>query len=288
MPSDCTQRTVDSTLDRFRAGRNTLEALMSTASWRTRPAAMSRHRPRPVRPSVVLSVLVASAILVPQGGGSIVSADPAGNPVTAWNEIAGEAALVCLAPTNNPLHESRMYAMLHAAIHDAVNAIDRRSQPYAFDGSTSADASVDAAVAKAAHDVLVPTLLAIPAPFPAECGQAAAAIVDAEYTATIDALPGGAAKTAGLAVGEQAAAAILASTRKRRFGHAPHRDGRASGNSTGRVSVHAGHSFPIRPRVGRRRSLRPARQFSVPVLGALQRDEQELRPGLRRGQIGRR
>ena len=210
MPSDCTQRTVDSTLDRFRAGRNTLEALMSTASWRTRPAAMSRHRPRPVRRSVVLSVLVASAILVPQGGGSIVSADPAGNPVTAWNEIAGEAALVCLAPTNNPLHESRMYAMLHAAIHDAVNAIDRRSQPYAFDGSTSADASVDAAVAKAAHDVLVPTLLAIPAPFPAECGQAAAAIVDAEYTATIDALPGGAAKTAGLAVGEQAAAAILA------------------------------------------------------------------------------
>jgi hypothetical protein len=182
---------------------------MSTANWRIRADATSRGRRRAARSSVVMSVLVTSAILVPQDGGSIVSAEPVENSVTAWNEIAGEAALVCLAPTNNPLHESRMYAMMHAAIHDAVNAIDRRSQPYAFDGSTSADASVDAAVATAAHDVLVPTLLAIPAPFPPECGQAAAAIVDAEYTATIDALPGGAATTAGLAVGKQAAAAIL-------------------------------------------------------------------------------
>ena len=54
------------------------------------------------------------------------------------NENAGIAATeACLAPLNNPLHESRIYAMMHVAIHDALNAIDRRSRPYAFDGRWS-------------------------------------------------------------------------------------------------------------------------------------------------------
>jgi hypothetical protein len=39
----------------------------------------------------------------------------------------------CIAPLDDPFHESRMYAMMHIAIHDALNAIDRRFQPYAFD-----------------------------------------------------------------------------------------------------------------------------------------------------------
>ena len=64
------------------------------------------------------------------GGARQVAADA----VTDWNENAGEAATAaCIAPLNNPLHESRMYAMMHIAIHDALNAIDRRSRPYAFD-----------------------------------------------------------------------------------------------------------------------------------------------------------
>ncbi len=183
---------------------------MSTQSRRTRAQATSRSQSRRTRHSVVVGLLIASAIVVPQAAGSNVGADPAANPVIAWNEVAGDAALVCLAPTNNPLHESRMYAMMHAAVHDAVNAIDRRSQPYAFEGTAAPDAAVDAAVAAAAHDVLVPTLLAIPAPFPPACGQAAAAMVEAEYTAAVNAMPDGAAKAAGLAVGQQAAAAILA------------------------------------------------------------------------------
>ena len=54
--------------------------------------------------------------------------------VTLWNENAGEAATAaCIAPLDNPFHESRIYAMMHIAIHDALNAIDRRSRPYAFD-----------------------------------------------------------------------------------------------------------------------------------------------------------
>ena len=210
MPSCCTGRTFDRRWDRVGAGRTTLGVPMSTTNWRASADTTSRHQAGRIRPSAVVAVLIASAIVVPQAGGRAVSADSVGNPVTAWNAIAAEAALVCLAPTNNPLHESRMYAMMHAAIHDAVNAIDRRSEPYAFDGTAPADASVDAAVAAAAHDVLVPTLLAIPTPFPPECGEAAAALVDAAYTVALDALPTGAAKTAGLAVGQDAAAAILA------------------------------------------------------------------------------
>ena len=71
--------------------------------------------------------------------------------VTAWNANAGVAATAaCIAPLVDPLHESRIYAMMHVAIHDALNAIDRRSRPYAFD-MQEPGASPDAAVAAAAE-----------------------------------------------------------------------------------------------------------------------------------------
>jgi hypothetical protein len=54
-----------------------------------------------------------------------------GDAVIAWNAHAGEAAMkACIAPLDDPFHESRMYAMMHIAIHDALNAIDRRFQPF--------------------------------------------------------------------------------------------------------------------------------------------------------------
>ena len=84
--------------------------------------------------------------------------------MTVWNANAGEAAVVAgISPVGNPLHESRMYAMMHVAIHDALNAIDRRSRPYAFDGAAGPLASPDAAVATAARDVLVTLLGQLPA-----------------------------------------------------------------------------------------------------------------------------
>src|SRR5262245_19273988 len=46
------------------------------------------------------------------------------------------------------------FAMVHAAIHDAVQAYDGRFQPYAV-AITGASGSPVAATAKAAHDVLV-------------------------------------------------------------------------------------------------------------------------------------
>jgi hypothetical protein len=137
-----------------------------------------------------------------------IAATPArADAVTHWNEVAGKAALACgISPGANPLHESRMYAMTHLAVHDALNAIDRRSRPYALDDRVQPWASVDAAVAAAARGVLVVLLEQVSAPF--DCSGAIAP-VEAAYTAALGAIPASAAKDVGLQAGEAAAAAIL-------------------------------------------------------------------------------
>jgi hypothetical protein len=43
------------------------------------------------------------------------------------NALAGVVATkACIAPLNNPFHESRAYAMMHIAIHDALIAAINR------------------------------------------------------------------------------------------------------------------------------------------------------------------
>jgi len=71
-----------------------------------------------------------------------------------------------------------MYAMTHVAVHDALNAIDRRSQPYAFHPPPRPAASPRAAVAAAAHGVLVPALQDLPDIFPPECIAAGVQLVE--------------------------------------------------------------------------------------------------------------
>src|SRR5262249_18288248 len=91
------------------------------------------------------------------------AAPPSGDAVIAWNAQAGEAAMkACIAPLDDPFHESRMDAMMHIAIHDALNAIDRRFQPYAYDKRVEPGASPDAAIAAAARAVMVPLLGQLP------------------------------------------------------------------------------------------------------------------------------
>jgi hypothetical protein len=139
------------------------------------------------------------------------SSHPRPNAVTAWNASAGKAALAaCIAPADNPLNESRMYAMTHAAIHDALNAIDRRSEPYAYDAHARRRASPDAAVAAAARDVLVPALGQLQAPFSQACIDAGVASVESDYAVALNAIPDSRRKERGLAVGHAAAASILA------------------------------------------------------------------------------
>jgi hypothetical protein len=153
-----------------------------------------------------IAAAVVAAFAAPANGHSKVRSDA----VSAWNANAGEAAIAaCIAPTDNPLHESRMYAMTHVAIHDALNTIDRRSRPYAFSARANRRASPDAAVAAAARDVLVALLNQIPEPVPPACGAAGVASVEADYAAALGAIPDGRAKTRGIEVGKAAAAAIL-------------------------------------------------------------------------------
>ena len=131
--------------------------------------------------------------------------------VTDWNANAGAAALAaCTAPNDNPLHESRLYVMLHLAVHDALNAIQRRSRPYAYDAVAPAGTSAEAAVAAAAHTVLVSQIALIGAPFPAQCISAGIARAEADYASALAAVADGTAKTQGMALGQAAAAVVIA------------------------------------------------------------------------------
>ena len=132
------------------------------------------------------------------------------NAVVLWNANAGEASLTACSLGGAGPQEARMYAMMHIAIHDALNGIDRRSQPYAADLQAPSWTSPDASVAAAAHDVLVPTFSSFSIFLPAECIEAGIASVEADYAAALDAIPAGAAKTQGIALGHDAATAILA------------------------------------------------------------------------------
>ena len=83
--------------------------------------------------------------------------------VTTWNANAAKAALAsCIAPGDDPLHEGRMYAMMHVAIHDALNAIDRRSRPYIFDDHARAMGLSRRRGRVAARHVMVPVIEQIP------------------------------------------------------------------------------------------------------------------------------
>src|SRR3972149_4662423 len=72
--------------------------------------------------------------------------------VLDWNEVA---LAQVVAARQLPPEGSRTMAMVHVAIFDAVNAVDRRYQPYAFSGRALSGASAAAAAAAAARTVLV-------------------------------------------------------------------------------------------------------------------------------------
>lgn len=97
-------------------------------------------------------------------------------------------------------------AMTQLAVYDAVNSIHGGYQPY-LDGLAHApkSASVDAAVATAAHHVLVGLGIA---PVPA-LPQVVRDRLDGLYSDALAAIPDGSAKSAGIAAGAAAAAAML-------------------------------------------------------------------------------
>jgi hypothetical protein len=148
------------------------------------------------------ATLAFSLLLLPAGAAHA-------DAVLTWNEHAAKAATAaCLHISGNGLVESRMYAMTHAAVHDAINAIDRRSRPYAFDAVAPGAASIEAAVATAAHHVLVSVIATLPES--AECRSSGIAYVEAAYATALSAVAAGTSKDDGVAAGDAAAGAIIA------------------------------------------------------------------------------
>jgi len=83
--------------------------------------------------------------------------------ILQWNRVLMETVRT---PGQQPatIMPVRSYAIMHGAMFDAVNSIDRSHTPYFVDVPGSPNASIEAAAAQAAHDVLVglyPTRVAI-------------------------------------------------------------------------------------------------------------------------------
>jgi membrane-associated phospholipid phosphatase len=117
--------------------------------------------------------------------------------VIQWNKTL---LTIVRTPGAQPatVHPTRSFAMMHAAIYDAVNAIDATHKPYLVRVEhVSAHASQEAAVAAAAHETLI-TLY-----------PAFQSTLDQQYDQSLLQIPDGADKTTGIAVGRAVALAIL-------------------------------------------------------------------------------
>ncbi len=96
-----------------------------------------------------------------------------------------------------PPQESRIYAMINTAVHDALNNIVPKFSTYALNGTPVADASPDAAVAQAAHDITEALL------------PAQTVYLDSLLKMSLAQIPDGTSKEDGITVGAAAAKAML-------------------------------------------------------------------------------
>lgn len=126
----------------------------------------------------------------------MVSVTAQADEVLTWNLQALDAVKATSTP---PPVASRAFAMAHAAAVDALDAVSPTFTAYAYRGTADdLGGSPEAAVAQAAHDVLVWL-------FPARQG-----LLDAQLTASLAAIPPGTAKDKGIAAGQASAAVMLA------------------------------------------------------------------------------
>jgi hypothetical protein len=120
------------------------------------------------------------------------------NPVVQWNRTL---LVIVRTPGAQPatVHPTRSFAIMHAAIYDAVNAIDRTHKPYLVRlTAVSRFASQDAAAASAAHAVLV-------ALYPSF-----QAFLDGQLQQSLSSIPDGQDQAEGIAIGKAVADQILA------------------------------------------------------------------------------
>ena len=147
---------------------------------------MFTHPPRCILRAVILVV----GIALPATAGAQVL-----DTIVDWQRVLQVTVVSTPTPT---VFFTRPYAMTSIAMFDALNSIERRYHPYVIEVTASATASREAAVAQAAHDVLV-------ALYP---GQRTA--LDAALAASVSGRPA-AAVADGAQVGAAVARAVLES-----------------------------------------------------------------------------
>jgi hypothetical protein len=141
---------------------------------------------------VIATLTLAPVVAIAQPAATSAAAPT--NPVLRWSAVA-ESAISAGRP---PASSTVLGGMVHGAIYDAVAAVEGGLEPFMTRVTAAPGASVDAAVAQAARDVLVAR---VP-------GQSAT--VQAAYDVAMAEIPAGPAKTAGSAAGAAAAAGMLA------------------------------------------------------------------------------
>jgi PAP2 superfamily/Vanadium chloroperoxidase N-terminal domain len=158
---------------------------------------MSTRWTTPRRRSI-LALLALAAVVLTLGPPAVA------DEVLDWNTTALEVAVA--GGQSLPIPISRTWAMVHLAIHDALNAIDRRYEPYAHEARAERDAAPEAAIAAAARDVLAGIVPAYGNPT-----QRARAmeILDKAYATALARLADGPARSHGIGAGQAAAATML-------------------------------------------------------------------------------
>ncbi|HEY8187311.1 MAG TPA: vanadium-dependent haloperoxidase [Pyrinomonadaceae bacterium] len=115
--------------------------------------------------------------------------------ITDWNDKVVTAGVKA---SQAPFVHTRSAAIVHVAMFDAVNSIDRRYTPYRVQLSAAPGTSREAAAAAAAHFAMVRL-------YPNQAKD-----FDTFYDASLAVVPDGDPKSSGIQVGEQVAAELLA------------------------------------------------------------------------------
>src|SRR6266581_3879987 len=145
----------------------------------------------------VVATLVLTPILTPQAtSASGNAANASGAIVIDWNK---ELLKIVRTPGAQPatIHPTRSYAILHAAIYDAVVSITGDAPAYLFSVAAPSGARSDAAAAQAGHDALV-------ALYPKW-----KAALDQLLTSELAKIPNGAGKQQGIQVGQAVATRLI-------------------------------------------------------------------------------
>ncbi|HJR00787.1 MAG TPA: hypothetical protein VKA83_04110, partial [Methylomirabilota bacterium] len=144
---------------------------------------------RSVVPTVILIV----------GLWALAFARPAfANEVLEWNDTTMKAIA---ATGQNNIVSTRTLAMVQVAVHDALNTINRRYDAYYFETPGDPAASSDAAIAAAAHTVLV----GVVGNYGTQAQKGATfALLDQAYAASLARVTDGPARNKGVAIGRAA------------------------------------------------------------------------------------